>query len=93
MDTRAPVLHWGSQFPSSTPAWGRCETLITQAEFGALTNRDIEPAKCLVPRNPDFRASRYYRYLIKRHGRCALAVRHGAKAVGLILSSDPKTMS
>eukprot|EP00667_Euglena_gracilis_P000926 EG_transcript_926 len=71
----------------------RCETLITQAEFGALTNRDIEPAKCLVPRNPDFRASRYYRYLIKRHGRCALAVRHGAKAVGLILSSDPKTMS
>eukprot|EP00668_Euglena_longa_P003709 GGOE01004352.1.p1 GENE.GGOE01004352.1~~GGOE01004352.1.p1 ORF type:complete len:1140 (-),score=324.51 GGOE01004352.1:530-3949(-) len=71
----------------------RCETLITQAEFGALTNRDIAPAKSLVPHNPDFRASRYYRYLIKRHGRCAVAVRHGAKAVGLILSSDPKTMS
>eukprot|EP00669_Euglena_mutabilis_P006069 TRINITY_DN1803_c0_g1_i1.p1 TRINITY_DN1803_c0_g1~~TRINITY_DN1803_c0_g1_i1.p1 ORF type:complete len:539 (+),score=179.29 TRINITY_DN1803_c0_g1_i1:114-1730(+) len=69
----------------------RSKTLITPEELGALTSRDAAPtARCLVPRSTDFKPPRYYKYLIKRHGLSAKAVRHGAKTVGVLLNDEPQ---
>ena len=71
----------------------RCDPHISRQDFGALHHREqqhLPLSRSVVARHPDVKPPRYYRWLIKKNTRCAKAVQHGAKAVGVILNADPR---